>query len=681
MMVKPTQKGNGQTMTQTQTAIKVHLDIQQYQSKPDSAGAGRITTRIPHRVVSVTPQELADAVGNKGQTVCLGIMGEINGEIKKRKEHLLYQEACFLDFDNSWSPSKGEKLPTEGADYSSLADALQDSYFQENASFLYKTFSHQEGWDHYRVAFLFSRPLVSNEEVEAVYRYLFSLYPNCDHKTIDSSRLFYGGTQAIEINFNNRLDVDAILNASVPVAQSTPAKTRAKAVTQTQTVLELMTEQDAIQERIVPTWKLIKQGDKAEVARRWAEIIEPQVIADEDLAINYLKSIDMAQLLGITRNPFHDIFEADSTPSAGIWKPADKDYWLYTQQNKVNALGHKMSYSLVRVIEKLLTTPTKTVTQGMAIDYLIEVSPIEIKVTPEIAEMRRQAERFKRIILSSTFKEDNPSMYKILGRYIPQVNAIIDILKMSLYQNPETGELQALTRMSSENIALRIGVSKQGTKELLTLMTLTHITEKLDDEDIPAWLLNQLQFTQKNYKDKNGNIVERKTPRQYRGNILKLSNLEENFPKIVERTEELVALNYTKKGQSREFVELQLGKAEADRVYPQDKKRTVSKKTKGFQMEGTKFAMRQVQTNGFVVENDIKDYMTGYLGGVTITDAKWKTVRGSLTSDYMLERVKLNKQRKTYFGVSEHFGSRTPFIYTTKKALMEADAFTGGATK
>ena len=339
--------------------IKVHLDIQQYQSKPDSAGAGRITTRIPHRVVSVTPQELADAVGNKGQTVCLGIMGEINGEIKKRKEHLLYQEACFLDFDNSWSPKKGEKLPTEGADYSSLADALKDSYFQDNASFLYKTFSHQEGWDHYRVAFLFSRPLVSNEEVEAVYRYLFSLYPNCDHKTIDSSRLFYGGTEAIEINFNNRLDVDAVLHASVPVTQSTPAKKKAKAVTKTQTVNELMTEQDAIQERIIPTWKLIKAGDREEVAKRWADIIEPRIVSDENSAVVYLKSINMGELLGINRNPFRDIFEADKTPSAGIWRPTGAESWLYTQQNKVNCLGHKVSYNLIQVIQKLLTTPTK----------------------------------------------------------------------------------------------------------------------------------------------------------------------------------------------------------------------------------------------------------------------------------------------------------------------------------
>lgn len=661
--------------------IQVHLDTQQYKSKPDGAGAGRITTRIPDRIVSVTPQELADAVGNKGQTVCLGIMGEINGEIKKRKEHLLYQEACFLDFDNSWSPKKGEKLPTEGADYSSLADALKDSYFQDNASFLYKTFSHQEGWDHYRVAFLFSRPLVSNEEVEAVYRYLFSLYPNCDHKTIDSSRLFYGGTQAIEINFNNRLDVDAVLHASVPVTQSTPAKKKAKAVTQTQTVLELMTEQDAIQERIVPTWKLIKAGDREEVAKRWADIIEPQVIADEGLALDYLKSIDMAQLLGITRNPFHDIFEADSTPSANIWRPLDKQSWLYTQQNKVNCLGHKMSYSLVKVIQKLLTTPTKAATEGMAIDYLIEVSPVEIAVTPEIAEMRRQADRFKQTLLSDTFQEDNPSMYRILGRYKSYIYLIIDILKMSLCQDPETGEIHSLTRISTENMALRIGLSKVSTAELLTLMTLTHITEKLDDDDIPQWLLTQIKHTQTHFKDKNGNIVERKTPRQYRGNILKLSNLEENFPKIVERTEELVALNYTKKGQCREFVELQLGKAEADRVYPQDKHRKVAKKTMGFQMEGTKFALSQVQSHQFVVENDIKEYLTGYLGGATLTDKKWATVKGSLTTDYMLERVKLNKARKEYFGVSEYFGSRTPFIYTTKKALMEADAFTGGQAK
>lgn len=661
--------------------IKVHLDIQQYQSKPDSAGAGRITTRIPHRVVSVTPQELADAVGNKGQTVCLGIMGEINGEIKKRKEHLLYQEACFLDFDNSWSPKKGEKLPTEGADYSSLADALKDSYFQDNASFLYKTFSHQEGWDHYRVAFLFSRPLVSNEEVEAVYRYLFSLYPNCDHKTIDSSRLFYGGTQAIEINFNNRLDVDAILNAGVPVAQSTPAKKKAKAVTKTQTVNELMTEQDAIQERIVPTWKLIKQGDKAEVARRWADIIEYRAVDDENLAFDYLKSIHLGELLGINRNPFHDIFEVDRTPSAGIWKPTGTEVWLYTQQNKIDRNGHKMSYSITKVIQKLLSNKMREATMSEAYDYLLEVAPVEIKVTPEIAEMRKQADRFKNIMLSSTFQEEYPSMYQILGRYRNQIHSIIEILKMSLYQNPETGEIQPLTRISIENLALRIGLSKNGTAELITLMTLTHITEKLDDEDIPAWLLNQIQFTQTHFLDKNGNAVERKTPRQYRGNILKLSNLEENFPKIVERTEELVALNYTKKGQSREFVELQLGKEEADRVYPQDKHRKVAKKTKGFQMEGIKFAQSQVQSEGFVVENDIKGYLTGYLGGTALTDKKWATVRGSLMTDYLLERVKLNKARKEYFGVSEQFGSKTPFIYTTKKALMEAEAFTGGATK
>ncbi|MDK6577186.1 hypothetical protein QP281_25285, partial [Escherichia coli] len=84
--------------------------------------------RIVHHSVKLTPQQLAAAVGDHGQTMVLATM-----DGSRKKENMIQQQVAAIDFDNSETRlnAKGEvikdengkekKFKTEGRNYSSVA--------------------------------------------------------------------------------------------------------------------------------------------------------------------------------------------------------------------------------------------------------------------------------------------------------------------------------------------------------------------------------------------------------------------------------------------------------------------------------------------------------------------------------------------------------------------------------
>lgn len=501
--------------------VKVHIDKQSYKNKPSKdIVKNTLNRRVVQTVSEVTPQELAEYVGEKGHTMVLGLM---NG--KRTKNNLIEQHLVALDFDNK---EDGEK--TEGIFYQTIEGTLEDEFIKENASFIYKTFSHSENWEKFRVVFILDKPLQDNDEVEQAYQFLMDKFPNADKGTKDSSRIFFGGTQGVtEIDFNNTLSKDSLGIEKTVKKQNKP-------------VVEVVRMEDILGEDTRPTHAIIADSTMPyplrlkEVSERWSQYGQGKIFADESGAYEFVRQLPMDKMLGVGASPFINILEFEENPSASIWKPEDTNTYLYTEFNRQGKNGKNRSYDIIQIVEKLLHKGNmgKDATRTASMDFLISATGIKIEATEELADIHRQANKFKSILLSDTLKKQHPEMYQIFGRYnyVTDVNAIIDIFKSNIYENKKTGEIESLHWGSIENLALRLSISKKKAKNLVNLMTLTGISNKLTDEQIPESLLKILKENQTHIRKSNGELVERKKERKRRSTVYELNELDTNFQKL-----------------------------------------------------------------------------------------------------------------------------------------------------
>lgn len=500
--------------------VKLHIDKQSYKNKPTpEVVRNTLNKRVVQTVSEVTPQELAEYVGQKGHTMVLGLMNGARG-----KNNLIEQHLVALDFDN-----KEDGKKTEGVFYQTVEEALEDDFIKDNASFIYKTFSHSEGWEKFRVVFILDEPLLNNDEVAQTYQLLMDKFPNADKGTKDSSRIFFGGTQGVtEVDYTNILNKDTLnLKESVSKPERAPVKA--------------VDFGDVLKDSGEPTYSIIADSTMpyplrlAEVTKRWNELGRGKIFTNKNDVYDFLRQLPMDEMLEVGGSPFINILNFEENPSAGIWKPEDTNTYLYTELNKQGKNGNNRSYDIIQIVEKLLYKGNngKDATRKASMDFLIQTTGVKIEATDKLVEIHNQADSFKKILLSETLKEQHPEMYQVFGRYnyTPEVNAIIDIFKGNIYENEETGEIESLHWGSVENLALRLSISKRKAENLVNLMTLTGISKKLTDEQLPEQLLKILKENQTHFR-KNGELVERKKEHKRRSTVYELNELDTNFHKL-----------------------------------------------------------------------------------------------------------------------------------------------------
>ena len=630
--------------------ITLHIDKQSFTKKPESSSvwaeneAGQITKRITDTETTVTPEQLAQLVGMEGHSVCLATMGySADGKKHRRNANMIQQQVLALDFDNK---DDDTGVRTEGLFYQSIEDTLADEFIQAHAAFIYKTFSYTPEWEKFRVVFILDKPLTTPEAVTGAYNYLHERFPNADKKVKDAARLIYGGClEAIEINYNNTLPTEQ-LPAVAPVIKK--AKTAKAAAATPEAPKATMAKGE------IPTWLLIKQGRKEEVKERWSAYAIK--LSDELACIDYWKSIPLSDLLGIHQNPFCDIFGQDKTPSASIWKPEDTNVWLYAQMNKTTRTGATPNFNIIGIIQKLLSSKGNEFHFGQAIDYLKDTTGVTIETTEEMERIRREASQFKAILLSRAFKLEHPEMYQIFGKYgyTPPVCAMIEAYTSNLYQDKD-GNIRMLTPITRNSMALRLDVKPDKIQYLTNLMALLGMVTKVDDEGLVGIitidemgneedLLTRLERSRTHTWDKKKKQwVERKKPMDYRTNVIELGSLMENFTTIEERCVVLVELGYTKKALCKEYVIRTFGMAEADRVFPQDKGRTISKKSDAFADGMTAYAMKMIQAKNYISPAELMLVMRKKWKGKGFTERNYAKVLGELLEAYNLKKVPLTK--------------------------------------
>lgn len=585
--------------------FKLLVDKKQYNSKPTDAG--RITNEIINSEKEVTAEELADLVGNKGHTMVLATM---NGS--RKANNMVQQQVLALDFDNK--DENGNK--EVGLLYRTLEETLEDPYIQRNAAFAYKTFSYSENWEKFRIVFVLDKPLTKLEEVKGAYAFLASKYPDSDSAPTSPASIFYGGVEAIEINYNNVLTTE-----DLPTAAKAPVREPKTAIS---SIKKEKITPAAIEDDEEPTWKLIQKGEKELVKERLS--VYSAKLHSKVQSMNYLKSLDMAEVLGVRFNPTFDFFHYETKPSAGIFKMDEADIYLY----KCHSSSHPFTGDIIQVISKL----TGLSFMG-SINYLIEVTDIQIEMTEQIHSLLEQCSVFQNTLLSTNLKDSYPAIHNRFWRYKTDINAILDIFKENIYED-EKGELRSLTWMSSENLAIKLygNKSKNGTiKRILNLMAYTEWIDKLDDNQIPEELLKSIKASQ------NSNGYQR------RSNVFELLNLGSDFfQRLNKQCEVMEEEGFTMKGFSKEYVLNANGKEVADKVYVQEKSRGISKTSTDLNADIYQLVEFHLSEETHIVVADLLEELTAKWKSKNLVETKFKQVLPKLLKEKKLQKSRLTKQ-------------------------------------
>src|SRR5699024_2468804 len=258
--------------------MKVYLSNIQNKEKPNQYMVKKISNTIMNNLREITIQEFAEELAVNGKTVVLAELSE--NKLSKMTE-ILGQELVMLDFDN-----KDEK------NLYTIEDLEADSFMQENASFIYRTFSDMYSEiDKFRVVFQLDKLVTDNHEIEQIYQGLFKKYPQADSSVGQTSRMFFGSNAGYEIiDWDNRLDTTKLAEV-----RNTDISKEVKAISG-----EMIDDS-------IPNYELLKLGRLDIVKNKLGDNYK-QEFPDDYNAMNYFKSLDMREFLELPDgNPFLDI--------------------------------------------------------------------------------------------------------------------------------------------------------------------------------------------------------------------------------------------------------------------------------------------------------------------------------------------------------------------------------------
>ncbi|EMF0118309.1 hypothetical protein OSD48_002303, partial [Enterococcus hirae] len=301
--------------------MKCYLSNIENKEKPDQYKVKKISNTIMNNLREITIQEFAEELAVNGKTVVLAELSE--NKLSKMTE-ILGQELVMLDFDN-----KDEK------NLYTIEDLEADSFMQENASFIYRTFSDMYSEiDKFRVVFQLDKLVTENQVIEQIYQGLFKKYPQADSSVGQTSRMFFGSNAGYEIiDWDNRLDTKTIL-VSDEITESSDIEIVSG---------EMLNEN-------TPIYLLLKYKKYDLVKQRFGKE-HSNIFPDDITASNYFKTRDMREFLEISdENPFYDIFHDEDNPSASVYFAKDIQIYMY----KCFSESHPFHGDIVKVLKEYL---------------------------------------------------------------------------------------------------------------------------------------------------------------------------------------------------------------------------------------------------------------------------------------------------------------------------------------
>ncbi|MDB1611123.1 hypothetical protein, partial [Enterococcus faecalis] len=441
--------------------MKCYLSNITNKEKPDQYKVKKISNTILNNLRQMTIQEFAEELSVNGKTV---VLAELSENKLSKMTPIVGQEVVMLDFDN-----KDEN------NLYTIEDLEADSFMQENASFIYRTFSDLfSEVDKFRAVFHLDKLVSENQEIEQIYQALFKKYPQADSSVGQTSRLFFGSNSGYEvIDWDNRLDTKSLL-IDEKVVDSNSLEVLSGEMLNENTPIYLLLK--------YKRYDLVKQKLGNE---------HSNIFPDDITASNYFKTRDMREFLEISdENPFYDIFHEEDNPSASVYFAKDIQIYMY----KCFSESNPFHGDIVKVLKEYLGF--RSFSEVM--DLLIEVTNSEISYLSEIGQAKRDYNDLRDQLRYKQLKNNYPEVYSYLNRYEDEVIEIMDIMFDFTYLDKTTGKLQYLNYLSLDRITKYVNDrlhkknSKTKISNIMNLIIVMEMVTKLPPSELPKELKEQL---------------------------------------------------------------------------------------------------------------------------------------------------------------------------------------------
>lgn len=610
--------------------MRLMLDDYEFTMKPKGGEVGKINNRIIKCEVNIDIKDLANEI-TKGKTFVPATFKSIDSQIKRSLSHWESQEIIALDFDEGLL----------------LQDALANTFFKENAAFLYTTFSHSEEKHKFRVVFALSKRIENYEVYEKVIDDLLVRYPSADKACRDGTRLFFGGRKLYEFDYSNRLSIfDYIEDTHWGDIQGCYSNISPQRVA-------LNPAKDARSNpKFAQHIDLIR--DKRFLELRELIGIKPISLRKSEID-GYLKKQDLRKLLGIySKGSFYDIFHDEKSPSASIFQSHEKNgHWLY----KCHSSDHEFIGNIFEVLKRLNAFSTF----AEARLYLVELFQIEIITNAVEDELIGRLHQYKALFDSEKAIKRYPYIFKVLNR-CKLMEDIQVVLNLAIEQVGNY-EGRALFFPSIKTLSKLFNKGKSVAGRQMNLLVLFKLVNKVPQKDLPKVLFSQ---------QKKHQVSKKYT---YMSSTYEIPRYSEMLFKGIEKMCRLWIENgCTTKTLSYEGIHRTFGKKEADRIFLQyDEKRNNELSSEiTTRIQGT--AMRFIQWKGWTTEKEILDEIKLYFKGQKeFKKVQFKRCISEMIEMYDLELIPTNKQIKQVMNITENDMPKSSFPKIFRAVSVETN--------
>lgn len=591
----------------------------------------KISNTILNNLRQMAIQEFAEELSVNGKTV---VLAELSENKLSKMTPIVGQEVVMLDFDNKYE----NNLYT-------IEDLESDSFMQENASFIYRTFSDLfSEVDKFRVVFHLDKLVTENQEIEQIYQALFKKYPQADTSVGQTSRLFFGSNSGYEvIDWDNRLDTKSLLIDEDVVDSNS---------------LEVVSGE--MIDDSIPTYELLKLGRLDIVKEKLGDNYK-QEFPDDYNAMNYFKSLDMREFLELpNENPFYDIFHEETEPSASVFYAEKYGIFLY----KCFSESHPYCGNVVFLLERYLKISSIEV-----VNLLVEISSSKVTNTSKLGQSKFNAQKFKKELQSGELEENCPELYKYFSRYQVEIPIILDFMYDYVYTD-ENGELRYLNYYSINNLAKQLAkatnkkkISIDRTRQILYHMIVTEIVKKKPEAEIPENIFNNLILEQK--KD----CTKLRT-----SNIYEPTNLTDENTAVSEGIAKILRENKVTVGSlSYELVYRLFGEEKAYQDFPQSYEPLIQRKmikmsktnsnisqaSEKLEKTAVKIIMNEIEEKGYVYEKDVISKLAKARRlKINDTKKKFQKIRVDIYNKYDLNTCRLTKELYNQLEIKEKYSSK-----------------------
>lgn len=336
-------------------------------------------------------------------------------------------------------------------------------------------------------------------------------------------------------------------------------------------------------------YNLIQEGKTTDVRNKLKKYSTS--VLHEVNAVNYLKTIDIKDFLEFDEAVFN--LRLGYASYGQIFFIPETSTYYYEMYNDEGELKYRGD--LIDIVSKL-----RGRSYFNTIQYLIDVCGITLDASDRIKRLHLEMELLSNFLLSIDLKYTYPTVYKVLctgrTRYNKDIATLLTILKNHVIDT-EDG-IRLISQLSASQLSRQIygTVDKPKITKLINLMSYLGVINKIPTDNLPRYVKSKVL----NYQKEKGY--------KYRVNVIEFTELNDDFFHLLNKRCEVIARNNLnlKSFLTKEGLYFSVSKEEADRVFNQDVNEPIQEETQDFINSTVYYVMEAVNTQGYVLEKDIK---------------------------------------------------------------------------